>query len=594
MAVQKKTPPFPHVDAANRYARDVVAGKILACKWVKLACQRHLDDLKKKDWPYRFDKKKAERVCKFIELLPHTKGQWAAKQETLVLSPWQVFVVCSIFGWVQKKTGLRRFREVYCAVPRKNGKSLLAAAIGLYCFAADGEFGAEVYSGATTEKQAWEIFTPARLIAKRTPDLCEEYGITVHAEALSIEENGSRFAPLIGNPGDGASPSCALIDEYHEHSSDALYETMATGMGARQQPLIFIITTAGSNLAGPCYQKQLDVQKILEGTVQDETIFAIIFTIDATDLQQNDQRKALKDEDTWTTEAALRKANPNFGVSLSEEYLRTRQDAAKRTARLQNAFKTKHLNLWVGAESAWMDMLRWNMAPARRSLEELAGRICFAGMDLSTRTDLTAVVFVFPPTEDDPLWHVHGRYYLPEDVIDNATSGNASHYDAWAKQGYLTLTSDDTVDYDVVKEDLLFFAERFQLRRLAYDDWNAEAFAQALVKLDPFKPRMVRGQWEDVVIKFPQTAKNFNTPMKDTEVLVRKRLLAHGHCPVMTWMMSNVVAHEDKNENIKPNKESVEKKIDGPVAMLMAISRGLLEAHQTVRSKYEEQGLTML
>ncbi|MDU5267999.1 MAG: terminase large subunit, partial [Escherichia coli] len=219
---------YPNVNAANQYARDVVRGKIVACQFVIQACQRHLDDLmaeKSKSFRYRFDKDLA-------------------------------FVICCAFGWVNKGSRLRRFREVYTEIPRKNGKSAISAGVALYCFACDNEFGAEVYSGATTEKQAWEVFRPARLMCKRTPMLTEAFGIEVNASNMNRPEDGARFEPLIGNPGDGSSPHCAVVDEYHEHATDALYTTMLTGMGARRQPLMWAITTAGYNIEGPCYDKR--------------------------------------------------------------------------------------------------------------------------------------------------------------------------------------------------------------------------------------------------------------------------------------------------------------------------------------------------
>lgn len=250
---------YPNVNAANQYARDVVRGKIVACQFVIQACQRHLDDLmaeKSKSFRYRFDKDLAERAAKFIQLLPHTKGEWAFKRMPITLEPWQLFVICCAFGWVNKGSRLRRFREVYTEIPRKNGKSAISAGVALYCFACDNEFGAEVYSGATTEKQAWEVFRPARLMCKRTPMLTEAFGIEVNASNMNRPEDGARFEPLIGNPGDGSSPHCAVVDEYHEHATDALYTTMLTGMGARRQPLMWAITTAGYNIEGPCYDKR--------------------------------------------------------------------------------------------------------------------------------------------------------------------------------------------------------------------------------------------------------------------------------------------------------------------------------------------------
>lgn len=238
---------YPNVNAANQYARHVVAGKIPACQYVIDACQRHIDDLSKsqgKKFRYRFDKDLAERAARFIQLLPHTKGEWAFKRMPITLEPWQLFIICCAFGWVHKGSRLRRFREVYTEIPRKNGKSAISAGVALFCFTCDGEFGAEVYSGATTEKQAWEVFRPARLMCKRTPLLVEAFGIEVNAKNLSRPEDGARFEPLIGNPGDGQSPHCAIVDEYHEHDSDALYTTMITGMGARRQPIMWAITTA--------------------------------------------------------------------------------------------------------------------------------------------------------------------------------------------------------------------------------------------------------------------------------------------------------------------------------------------------------------
>ncbi|MGL5485832.1 MAG: terminase large subunit, partial [Shewanella sp.] len=336
---------YPNVNSGNGYARDVVSGKIPACRYVKLACQRHLDDLEKqkdKDWPYRFDKDIAERVCVFVQMLPHTKGEWAAKRQCITLEPWQRFNLMNVFGWVKKGSGTRRFREAYNEIPRKNGKSALASGVGLYCFAMDGEFGAEVYSGATTEKQAWEVFRPARLICQRTPQLCEAKGIEVNASNMNIPADGSRFEPLIGNPGDGQSPHCALVDEYHEHDDDALYTTMVTGMGARLQGLIYIITTAGSNIEGPCYDKRREVIAMLEGAIPNDELFGIIYTIDP--------------EDDWTSPDSLRKANPNFGVSVFEDFLISQQRRAIASPRFTNKFKIKHLNVWVSAKSAFFNM----------------------------------------------------------------------------------------------------------------------------------------------------------------------------------------------------------------------------------------------
>lgn len=292
---------YPNVNAANQYARDVVRGKIVVCQYVIDACQRHIDDMaqeKSRKFRYRFDKDLAEQAAKFIQLLPHTKGEWAFKRMPITLEPWQLFIVCSAFGWVHKGIKLRRFREVYTEIPRKNGKSAISAGVALYCFTCDNEFGAEVYSGATTEKQAWEVFRPAKLMCKRTPLLIEAFGIEVNAKNMNRPEDGARFEPLIGNPGDGQSPHCAIVDEYHEHDSDSLYTTMLTGMGARRQPLMWAITTAGYNIEGPCYDKRREVIEMLNGTVPNEELFGVIYTVD--------------EGDDWTDPEILKKQIPTW------------------------------------------------------------------------------------------------------------------------------------------------------------------------------------------------------------------------------------------------------------------------------------------
>ena len=325
---------YLNVNAANKYARDIVAGKIPACAEVIQTCERHLNDLNKEkneDFLYRFDKEAAERVCNFIQLLPHTKGKWARERKLIELEPWQKFIFCCVFGWVKKSSGMRRFTEAYCEIPRKNGKSVIAAGIANYMLCADGEYGAEVYCGASTEKQAWEVFRPAKLMLEKTPALVKQAGIDIMAKNISIPKDGSRLEPLIGNPGDGSSPSCALIDEYHEHDAPDLYETMITGMGSREQPLAFIITTAGFNLGGPCYEKRRQAQQMLNGAMPNDELFGIIYTIDT--------------DDDWQKPSTLIKANPNYGVSVGEEFLLKQQQDAIRYPSRTNGFLTKHLNV---------------------------------------------------------------------------------------------------------------------------------------------------------------------------------------------------------------------------------------------------------
>ena len=550
MAARKKT--YPLVKAAEEYARRVVAGKIVACKWIKLACQRHLDDLeraKEDGFAYYFDPAKAEKVAKFLQLLPHTKGKWASKRELIKLEGWQLFSVCIPFGWLQKKDNTRRFRTIVIFVPRKNGKSIIGGGLGIYMFTADGEFGAEVYSGATTEKQAWEVFRPAKLMVERTPELKEHFGVDVNASNMCRMEDGSRFEPVIGKPGDGSSPSCAIVDEYHEHQDSTLFDTMETGMGAREQPVMLVITTAGSSIGGPCHQLVRDAERMLEGVIERPDLWAMLYTIDA--------------DDDWTSEQALIKANPNYGVSISGDFLQARQRDAMQSAAKQATFRTKHLNEWVGAKNAWLNMLRWKEAPARKSLTELEGRRCIAALDLASKIDIAGLLLLFPPIEGDPLWHVHGRYYLPEARVIEELDSNTARYREFDSLGLLTLTDGEVIDFEVIKEDLREFAGRFQIEQVAYDPWQATQLAQEM-------------QAEGLLmVEVRQTVQNLSEPMKEVEALVLQRKLAHGDCPILTWMASNVVAKLDAKDNIYPNKERPENKIDGIVGLIMGVRQAI-------------------
>jgi len=548
-------PKYPLVKAAETYARRVAAGKIPCCKWIKLACKRHLDDLKASkaaDYPYKFDPAKAEKIAKFLQLLPHTKGKWASKRELIKLEGWQLFSVCIPFGWLRKKDNTRRFRTIVIFVPRKNGKSIIGGGVGAYMFVADGEFGAEVYSGATTEKQAWEVFRPAKLMIERTPELRDHYGVEVNASNMCRLEDGSRFEPVIGKPGDGSSPSCAIVDEYHEHQDSTLFDTMETGMGAREQPVILVITTAGSSIGGPCHQLVRDAERMLEGVIDRPDLWAMLYTIDP--------------GDDWTSEEALMKANPNHGISINGDFLLARQRDAMQSASKQATFRTKHLNEWVGAKNAWLNMLRWKEAPPRKSLQELEGRRCIIGLDLASKIDIAGNILLFPPVDGDPFWHVHGRYYLPEARVIEELDGNTSRYREFDALGLLTLTDGEVIDFEVIKDDLREFAGRFDIEAVAYDPWQATQLAQEMVA-------------EGLpMVEIRQTVQNISEPMKELEALTLRRLLAHGDCPILTWMASNVLAKLDVKDNIYPNKERPENKIDGIVALIMSLSRAIANA----------------
>lgn len=554
-----------YVDIANEYAERVLRGTVPACEYVKQAARRHLDDLAAAsggdDFPFVFDETAAIVACRIIELMPFTKGKWAREGRTIRMSDWQVFITACVFGWKRVRDGLRRYRIVYVEVPRKNGKSEWSAAVALYMFAADGEHGAEVYSGATTEKQAKIVFTAAQRMARKTEAFREAFGVEVMASNMSIPENGSKFEPLIGKPGDGASPSCAIVDEYHEHATDHLYDSMETGMGAREQPLMWVITTAGSDISGPCYELRSDVIRTLEGTLKNDELFGIIYTID-------------KDDD-WTSEEALIKANPNLGVSVDGDYLRRQIRDAVANSRRQNITKTKHLNVWVQAREAWMNMEAWNRQAREMTEDEFAGEPCWMGLDLASKIDIASAVKVFRRGEE---WFVFGRHYLPEDRIEDVEN---RHYQKWLTDGHLQGTEGDIIDHDAIEADIAEDAERHKLLTVGYDPYNATQLAVNLT----------RRRIETLEIR--QTAKFLSDPMKWIEALVLAGNLWHDGNAAMTWMMSNVVARVDANDNVFPRKERAENKIDGPVALIIAMNVAMRES-ASGPSVYQSRGIRTL
>lgn len=562
---------------ANKYAKDVVAGKVVACEWVRYACQRHLNDLakakgKRSKFRYYFDPDQASRVCLFVELLPHTKGKWARERRKLIMEPWQIFLTCAVFGWLRKADGFRRFRRVFLLIPRKNGKSALAAAWALYMLAADDEHGAEVFSGATTEKQAWEVFRPARLMALNTPALRSFYGIDVNASSVFRLADGSRMEPIIGDPGDGSSPSCAIHDEYHEHDTDTQVDAMLTGMGARDQPLQLVISTAGVNTAGPCYQAQLEAQRMLNGTQENDELFACIWTIDK--------------GDDWSKIETLKKANPNYGVSVGVDFLQARLTEAKNNPRKLAIFQTKHLNVWVNAKMAYFDLLKWmdaeNLAlDARRGgMDRFKGSSCIVALDLASKVDLAAMVVLFRNHDGEegaegPLYTTFGRFYLPSDTVEKPEN---DHYQGWEAEGRLEVTEGAMTNFRAIREDLDLFRRLFDVEMVVYDPFQATQFIGELME-------------EDVpVIEMRQTVLNFSEPMKQLDGLIRAGQIEHDGDPVMTWCIGNVTGKPDKKDNVYPNKEREESKIDGAVALIMAIAADM-NGERPPRSVYEDRGM---
>lgn len=553
-----------YASIATSYAQDVVEGRIPACRWVRLACQRHLRDLERSaaddpDFPYDFNPelemapgkkyRPADRVCYFAELMPHVKGEWAQRGELIKLEPWQVFALASIFGWVNRETGKRRFRKADLFVPRKNAKSALAAVIGLYLFAVDGEYGAEVYSGATSERQAGEVFNPARQMALATPEFRARFNVLVNARNLVVLDTNSKFERLIGKPGDGASPHGAIHDEYHEHPTTEQYDAMGTGMGARSQPLQLVITTAGVNIGGPCHHHQKELEKILEGAVKNERRWGIIYTIDP--------------EDDWTDPAVLEKANPNFGVSINPEQLLSDHEEAIRDPRKATIFRTKHLNEWVGAAHSWLNLANL-VKSADKSLrfEDFHGHECFVGLDLASKVDVASRAMVFPREVDgETHYYVFFRHWLPEAAIRKPEN---DHYRAWLAGGHVVQTPGNMIDLPLIQVDTEDLAEQVIVREIGMDAWGSREIAPALQNAG------------FTVVDVPMQTRHLSLPMKTIAALVDGGRMHFADDPPALWMLSNVEVKEDRNENIFPRKPKPELKIDAAVALIVAMSRALL------------------
>jgi phage terminase large subunit-like protein len=546
---------FPEI--AKQYCLDVISGKIPAGHYIKRACEKHISDLKRSDSGesrWFFDEQAASRPCKFIELMPHTKGKWARERKRLELEPWQAFFVASVFGWVDRLTGLRKHRQAVLFVPRKNGKSQLAAAIGLYMLTADGENGAEVYSGATTQKQAFEVFTPAKIMVQRTPALMEKYHLEPRAAAIIEGEFLGKFEPIIGNPGDGSSPHCALIDEYHEHDDDRQVETMMTGMGARDQPLLLVITTAGSNMAGPCYQMQIDCQGVLDGIRDDDRVFSLIYSIDK--------------GDDWRDIKNVIKANPNYGVSVNAEYLEMQLASAISTPRKQSAFQTKHCNVWVGARDAFFNVQKWTeLGDTSLKIEQFKGARAWVGLDLASKTDVACIAVYVQPEQGKPVAFV--RHYLPDETVMNN-----DNYMSWAVDNWIIQTPGAIIDQDRIKDDLLGYAKE--------DGTKVDGILGLLdvqeIAVDPHMAVKITTELMDAgapIAEMSQSMVNLSEPMKQLEADIISGGIRHNGCPVMRWMISNVTTRENYKGQVYPRKERDENKIDGVVALIMAIGRAI-------------------
>ena len=546
---------------AEQYAEDVRSGKIVACHWVKQAVERYYRDLDQAlDKGWVFSRQHAERAINFIERLRHVKGKWAG--EYLKLEPWQCFIVWNVFGWLMAGTMTRRYTEAYVELARKNGKSTLAAGIALYLEFADKEMGAEVYSVATTRDQARICFRYAQDMV-RFSDL-KSYAV-VTRDAIAYEPLGCTYKPLSSDARnlDGCHSHGVIVDEYHAHRTDEVYDVMQTSMGARQQPLMLIITTAGLDTSVPCFAYRKTMTQVLDGALEADRNFAIIYTLD--DIEEVDNPT------TWI------KANPCYGISLSEEWLVDQYEKMKREPSKIANIMTKSFNVWMDAPTVWIPDAAWSGIESVVLIEGLVGQKCVGALDLAAVNDYCSLALKFNVNgRHQFLW----RFYIPEDKYRNRAEMQRenANIEEWVRKGYITVTPGNVTDYDYIIRDIAELGEQYDITAMAYDPWNSSSIVPKLceqgVNMQPFT----------------QTISNYAMPTKEFERIVGLGIVDHYDNPVARWMLSNVVIREDVNGNRRPDKKKSSEKIDGIVAAIMALGQSMSDK-VTEQHIYERRGI---
>jgi phage terminase large subunit-like protein len=562
------------LNEVDQYPRDVLDGKILVNKWIRLACERHFSDLANaKELGFYFDYEEAEFVFDFFGLLNLWEGEWAG--EPFILEPWQKFMIGSLFGWKQLKDGFRRFRTVYWEVARKNAKSTTAAGIGIAMLVVDGEPGAQIYSAATKRDQAKIIFDSAKNMVEASPSLRGR--VEVLRNNMNVLKTNSRFQPLSADAKkmDGFSTSCALVDELHAHPNRRMYDVIETSTGARRQPMMVNVTTAGYDRFSICYEMHGYAKQILEGVIQDESFLALIYALD----EKDDKNKTPADD--WRDETKWIKANPNLGVSCKLDDLRRKCNKAEQLPSAQNAFRNLHCNEWTEQSERWLDIAVWDENGEEFDPDVLLGRECYAGLDLAKTTDLTALALLFPPEEYETSWKVLIKYWIPNDNIRARVEKDKVPYDVWRDQKLIQTTEGNVTDYKFIFSDTMEWCEKYNVKELAFDRMFANEITQKL-------------QEEGVeVVPFGQGFLSMAAPCEELERMLLGKLLNHNNHPVLRWNASNVAIKKDPAGNKKPDKEKSTEKIDGIVALLMAIGRAIVrdEDDSTV---YAGRGITTI
>jgi phage terminase large subunit-like protein len=535
----------------NGYAHDVLAGHVPAGKYHRLACVRHDYDVLRantKRFPYRLDLDRAERFFRFAAKLKHYKGEWAG--QPIILQPYQQFRLGSIFGWVHVETGRRRFRTAYNEIPRKSGKSLEAAVVALYATFFDGEPGAEGYTIATKRDQARIVFADAQKLVSssglKTRIVVQVARLHEHATASKLEPLGADHDST-----DGLNPHCIIVDEFHAHKTRGLIDVMETATGARRQPLTFQITTAGDDPVSPGGDQHDYACKILDGVLVDESFFAFIAHADI--------------GDDWRAESTWRKANPNYGVSVNPDDMRALALKATSMPAAAATFQQKRLNIWVNTAQPWLSVDGWRRGQHTDwTADDLAGETCYVGVDLASKLDLCAMMFVFPPTPERQGWRLLPWVWTPEDTLRERAHRDRAPYDIWVQQGHLLTSPGTSIDHSLLRQVLVAQRERFKIARIGFDPWHSDMLIHQLVSEDGFAA--------DQVVEVPQTFAHMSSAALTFEASVLNGHVDGRESPLLAWCVSNAVVQRDGKDNIQPIKKKSRGRIDPVVASIIGVS----------------------
>lgn len=515
-----------------------------------------------------YDKEYADFAVAFIESLCHTKGTWAGKRFELM--DWQEQIIRDLFG-VLKPNGYRQFNTAYIEIPKKNGKSELAAAVALLLTCGDGEQRAEVYGAAADRQQASIVFDVAADMVRMCPALNKRVKILASQKRLIYEPTNSFYQVLSAEAYSkhGFNVHGVVFDELHSQPNRKLYDVLTKGSGdARMQPLFFLITTAGTDTHSICYEVHQKAQDIIDGRKIDPTFYPVIYGAD--------------DTEDWTSPKVWKKCNPSLGETIGIDKVKTACESAKQNPGEENSFRQLRLNQWVKQAVRWMPMDKWDMCAFAVREDDLIGRVCYGGLDLSSTTDITAFVLVFPPLDENDKYIILPYFWIPEDTLDLRVKRDHVPYDVWERQGYLHTTEGNVVHYGYIEKFIEQLGKRFNIREIAFDRWGAVQMVQNLEGMG------------FTVVPFGQGFKDMSPPTKELMKLTLEQKIAHGGHPVLRWNMDNIFIRTDPAGNIKADKEKSTEKIDGAVATIMALDRAIRCGNDTSESVYDSRGILFI